>query len=173
MKKLLLTILIVLFLTTAANAWTINGVEASTFKLHPVKAISGALVSAAVHCAGHHLMAAAFNKSMDQDGFYEVWHGTYTRSEEAWIGRAGFLAQLGTGFILNKLDIDESFRAGFNGMSLVEITSYPFIHKNEKRDDNHITGAGDLGNIAASGNVRNELMLYIGTAIYNLNGSFK
>lgn len=172
MKNLILTVILLIILTTTANAWTINGIETSKFKLHPVKATGGVIASALIHCMGHYTAAAMMGKTMHQEGFHEIWHGEYTRSEEAWIGRSGFIAQLTVGFIFNKLDFDESFKIGFNAMSMVEIVSYPFINNNQKRRDNG-TGASDIGNIEASGNAFNEMILYTGISIYNLNNSFK
>jgi hypothetical protein len=174
MKKLIATIAIIMIIALAgtANAWTINGVPSEKFKVSPVKAVAGVVASALVHTAGHYVMAAAFGKSMHQNPdniFEEVWEGSYSRSQEAWVGRAGFLAQLGTGFVLNKLDIGHDFMLGFNAMSLVEISSYPFVHENIKRNRYYSLGAGDLGSIDASGQSGLEVMGYTLIAIYNLN----
>jgi hypothetical protein len=172
MKKAIATITMIIALAGTANAWTINGVPVEKFKVSPVKAIAGAITSALIHTAGHYTMAAAFGKSMHQDPdniFNEVWEGSYSRSEEAWIGRAGFLAQLGTGFIFNKLDIDKDFMLGFNTMSFIEITSYPFVHENFERNEYYSIGSGDLGSIDASGQSGLEYMGYTLVSIYNLN----
>ena len=155
MKKLIL-IIITLTITTSAQAFEINGIPVEKFKVSPVKAISGAAASAFVHLAGHYAVGEVFGVSMTQDGLYERWDKTPQPWEEAIIGRAGFIAQLTTGYILNKLDIDSDFRMGFNTMTFIEITTYDMVHGN----------SGDMANINLVSDAGAEVAAYSKVAQY-------
>ena len=167
MKKLILTIAIILLATTA-NAWTINGIPINQFKAHPGKAVFGATASVLAHCISHHAAASLIGKSMRQEGFQEVWQGPYTRKEEAMVGRAGFVGQLALGYILNRAGADRDFMVGYNGWSFIEISTYKMIHGDKPRDARCDIGYADLGNINASSNADAELALYINTSLYLL-----
>lgn len=167
MKKLIIIIAIII-LPGTSNAWTINGIPISQFKAHPGKAILGATASTLAHCISHHAAASLFGKSMRQEGFQEVWQGSYTRKEEAMVGRAGFVGQLALGYILNRAGADRDFMVGYNGWSFIEISIYKMIHGDKPRDAKYGTGYADLGNINAASNADAELALYINAALFNL-----
>lgn len=65
----------------------------------------------------------------------EIWSHEPGVTKTMVINRAGFIAQLGVGYLLNRSNIDKSYRLGFNTFSLLEISTYQLIHGNELTHD--------------------------------------
>ena len=175
MKKLILILLITISLPLTANAkswinnWSINGVPIKQFKVNPIKASLGMLSSCIAHTISHYAAASFLGEPMRQEGITENMNGsTARRWEYAMISRAGFIGQLTLGYILNhSRSIDKDFMVGYNAFSLIEITTYPFIHNNQyNRSDS--TFCGDLGGINLDSNANAEIAIYTIVGTYNL-----
>lgn len=123
-----------------AGGWTVNGVQVS--KLSQPKNIGkfalGCISSCLIHTAGHYIMGNVFGVAMRQNPeniTEEIWSHDPGVTKTMVINRAGFIAQLGVGYLLNRSNLDKSYRLGFNTFSLLEISTYQLIHGNELTHD--------------------------------------
>ena len=149
------------------DRWTINGIKVSDFKNAWGKepyVIAGMVTSLLVHCASHHVAAAAFNVDMYQEGLYERTEYVEDRHARQWIARAGFFGQNLVGSLLNvpliNDRVDPYFTLGYNTMSLIEVTTYPIRWPTE----------GDFVSLNdAGGDPAAELSVYTFWSLLNLN----
>lgn len=152
----------VVLIFTGCAGYTINGIPTEKFKAMELKdgckMVAGIATSSLVHFGGHVLAVNAMDKSWHLEDFrYEVVDSPMTDSEAAWMGRAGFIAQLFGGVLLNKFGPKESFfTSGYNIGTFTQIVTYPFI------DGKY----SDLEMINRNSNAGLELGLYTTASIY-------
>ena len=125
---LLLMIIVLLFIGCGMRV-NIIGIDAEMIdKRHWGKALSGALVSVAVHEASHYFVATAKGRDIK-------FHGTtfeYNNQDDL-IDRSGFLAQTLTGMALNYIPVsrDSDFTFGWNTMATIQLYTYPLRSEND------------------------------------------
>jgi hypothetical protein len=138
-------ILSLLAMTAAGgcSGWTINGLPAETFKHMKGRdygvLAAGAASSFVIHWLGHVAYLEANGIQWHQDGLHEKVTDPISETQRQWIGRAGFLAQLVAGMFLfySPWDLGH-FETGFHLSTLLEIATYPSIHKT--KGDLHFIG---------------------------------
>lgn len=134
-----------------SDDWTVNGVRADQITCRGVAEIAaGMLTSTAMHWAGHIIAFEVTGTSWRQEGLYEA-NNEESRSNIAWHGRSGFIAQLFGGTALRYTRFCDSFFAlGYNLNSAVEIITYPV----------RFQGVGDLESIGRDGSPEIEYGIY-------------
>lgn len=133
MKYLLLAILFVALIQVpgvqedaVAMEYSVMGVNMKWLKERNWWKISlGAVTSVAVHCAGHLLYLESQEKDWRFEFPYEICKDPLTINQKRWFSRAGFVAQVGTAFILSLTVNDSDFVRGFCAVAVVETISYP------------------------------------------------
>lgn len=95
---------------------------------HWGKALSGALVSVAVHEAAHYFVATAKGRDINFQGTTFEYN-----NQDDLIDRSGFLAQTLAGLALNYLPVtrDSDFTLGWNTMATIQLYTYPLRYEND------------------------------------------
>lgn len=171
MKRILLIATIPIIIATPLHAaswterWTLNGIPISRLHAHPLKSAAGIALSLTAHCFGHHAMGAMTGHVIHQDGLREVYPSSMTDSEIAWFGRAGFVAQLMLGHLLNSLNVDDTLRTAYHMTTLIEVSTYPatYAHKDW----------GDMACINQQGDAQAELSIYTNWALFSVQGGIR
>jgi hypothetical protein len=139
MKRNILLLFMVVILSGCGMKVRIQGVDVGWFKERDWKKIAvGAVVSVATHELAHYIVAKQRDANPEFNGPFEVVHQT-----DVWVSRAGFLAQIGVGTILNILPAtkDSDFTLGWNAITSVELFTYPV--RNRDIGDFEITGSDE------------------------------
>lgn len=154
-------------LCKAAPAWKfyVMGVDISEIRAAKAedcgKMILGAVASLGAHIAGHYIAAELFDVKLSQVGFTEVidYSANPSARDIQWMGRGGFLFQLGINTLLVEYAGDSYFTKGFTGFTSLELVSYPVRR----------AGYGDFVLIDENGGNGNlEYFLYSTWAAHNL-----
>ena len=121
----------------------------------------GAVASVATHIAGHYIAAEFFDVNLSQDGFIERIDYSTNPSASAiqWVGRGGFLFQLGINTLLVEYANESYFTKGYTGFTALELVTYP-VRRPGYGDFNLIDRNGGDGDL--------EYYLYSTWAAYNL-----
>lgn len=163
MRKLYLITIGVLLLS-GCSGWTYNGIRGEDLRHPSGGLVAGAVSSFVVHTAGHIAWCSIEGKKWHFDGLSEMVDGNLTDSEAAWMGRAGFVAQLGVGWGMKLAGVENDFTQGYNAATMFEVVSYPMWAG--------IRGPGDdLEMIGRGGNEQLEWGIYSALAVrLNLKG---
>jgi hypothetical protein len=113
------------------NDWAINGVPANRLSWERAGDIAlGVAASTAVHWLGHVVVLEASNTSWGQIGTHEHLDERVSDDRAAWIGRAGYLADLAVGTALHFSRWRKSdFTLGYHAHSAGMILAYPMVFK--------------------------------------------
>ena len=133
----LLTMLFILFLPLLCKAgppvWKfyVMGVDVSEFRgattNERAEMVLGGLFSLGVHITGHYIAAELFDVNLSQIGLSERINYSNNPSAQSlqWVGRGGFLFQIGINTLLSTYAEDSFFTKGFTGFTAIELSTYP------------------------------------------------
>jgi hypothetical protein len=131
--------------------WTVNGIRVDDLRKADgsecLKMAGGFVTSLVAHGAGHVAFLELKNEPWHMDGTSEIIDGPLTGESRQWFGRIGFITQLAVGGLLNLIDADRSFRAGYNVGTVAEIWSYPLLHATGNSDFRLIDEGGGNGSV--------------------------
>lgn len=114
-------------LPVGCSSWTYNGINGDDIRNPTWSMAAGAVASMAVHMAGHVAYAQFTGHDWHIEGQSEIIDGKMSDSDGAWFGRAGFLAQIGSGYLFRISGIDNDFTKGWNAAALFEVATYPLF----------------------------------------------
>jgi len=137
MKKLLLAVMFVLFLSLNAQADTFEQTDFYFFGIN-MKAIEkmdwkmvalGAVTSIAAHTAGHYVFAASKGLDVKLDGLSEDLEKGHSMNEGKGFARAGFLMQNAVGLLLTTFPAtrQHDFTKGYVAAAFLETSLYAFV----------------------------------------------
>jgi len=152
--------------TISVNGFDVKRHFKDTDTRQKLAVIAGAATSIGTHVAGHMIAAEAMGLTYDFDGFFERYDGHLTNEEIQWIGRSGPLFQVAIGLLVEALFDGTAFADGYHIASLIEIGTYPLIHKNYM-PENGTPFLGDYQALKAGGaNAELEWIGYTVLALY-------
>lgn len=133
--KRLVVIFLILITCSGCAGWSINGLDIDRYREatrgDQFKLIGGAVTSIATHYLGHVAYLEANSTDWHQSGLCEIVDGDLVGGKYAAFGRAGFIAQLAVGTVLNLTMPGSFFTDGYDMGSFLEITTHPIIPKPE------------------------------------------
>lgn len=152
-------LVVMMIITTGCSGWVINGIPSERFRdmsfQDAAQFSAGIVTSGLVHTyLGHVLYLELSGTEYHIDGNYEYIDEPISDAHAANIGRAGFLAQLGVGLLLEWIDNPDwdMFESGYDAYTLFNIGAYPLLVNED--------GMGDLRMIERNSDEQFEYGLY-------------
>jgi len=170
MKRLLLAVILILFMTVSCSHTRVYilGIEVAevTKEKDAVMMLLGAAASWVTHLAGHYIAGELIGADIEQQGNHEIllnYHGL-NKSDRRWFYRGGFVAQtlVNTALTSFKSTRYSKFTGGYTIGTMLEIGSYPLRVPSDS-DEGDLIGLDNN-----NGEGTSEWTLYMGISAYNL-----